>query len=143
MPVKKIEFTRLEQLTLRSGKPALTHLAPHVGKVYVASITRDGCSACERHKPKIERLAQSLAEKYGDKVVFSRVHVNYSPKNSEESMRSKDVFGHYFYPTTLILLKTKDRGPIEYYRNISPRMTELKKNIEHACKTATLLEQST
>jgi len=143
MQVKKIEFTRLEQLILRTGKPALSHLAPDVGKVYVVSITRDGCPACKRHKPKIERLTQSLTEKYGDKVVFSRVHVNYSPEDSEESVRSKDVFGHYFYPTTLILLKAKDRGPIEYCRNVSPRMSELRNNIEHACKTTLLLEQGT
>jgi hypothetical protein len=52
------------------------------------------------------------------------------------------VFGHYFYPTALILLRTRDRGAIEYYRNASPQMDELRKNIEAALKTATMIKKT-
>jgi hypothetical protein len=53
------------------------------------------------------------------------------------------MFGHYFYPTNLILLRTKDRGAIEYYRNASPDMRELGKNIEAAVETATMMKKET
>jgi len=63
-------------------------------------------------------------------VVFARIHVRQPLGSQEESLRSKDVFGHYFYPTNLILLRTVDRGAIEFYKNASPEMDELEKNIE-------------
>jgi thiol-disulfide isomerase/thioredoxin len=140
MPINKIEFTQIEK-TAKTNKTALDQLASDFGRVYVVSITRDGCPACQKHKPKIDKLAKSIAKKYGKKVVFIQIHVKYSPTDDKESLRSKDLFGHYFYPTTLILLRTRDRGAIELYRNVSPRVSELGKNIEAACKIAVMFEK--
>jgi len=141
MLINKIEFTKLEKKISETGKSLLDYLAPNFGKIYVIAISRDGCSACEKQKPKLNELAKSTAEKYGGKVVFTQVHVRQPPGSQEESLRSKDVFGHYFYPTNMILLRTVDRGAIEYYRNVSPEMDELKKNIEIAVEIATMIEK--
>jgi len=137
MPTNVFEFTKLE----KSGKPALDFLAPKIGKVYVVAITRDGCPACAKQKPKLDRLAASLEAKHGDRVVFTRIHVNYSPDSQQESLRSKDLLRHYFYPTNLILIRSKDRGTIEYYRNAGPDMRELLKNIEKAVEVAEFFEK--
>jgi thiol-disulfide isomerase/thioredoxin len=137
MPTNVIEFTELE----KADKSPLDFLAPKIGVVYVVAITRDGCPVCARQKPKLERLATSLKSKHGDRVVFARIHVNYSSDFQEESLRSKDVLRHYFYPTSLILVKSKDRGAIEYYRNIGPDMRELRKNIERAIEVAKFFEK--
>lgn len=141
MPISKIEFTKLEKEVSDSKKPILHHLAQDIGKAYVVSITRDGCPACKRQKPRMIKLKKSTAEKYGNKVVFTEVHVNYRPGQDKESQRSKNLFGHYFYPTNLILLRTGDRGAIEYYRNVSAPMAELKRNIQAAFETATMIEK--
>ena len=135
MPTNVIEFTELE----KADKSPLDFLAPKIGAVYVVAITRDGCPACAKQKPKLERLATSLKSKHGDRVVFARIHVNYSPDSQEESLRSKDLLRHYFYPTNLILVKSQDRGVIEYYRNTGPDMRELQKNIERAVEVAGFL----
>lgn len=141
MPISKIEFTELEKEVSDSKKPILHHLAQDIGKVYVVSIIRDGCPACKKQKPRIEKLAEYVAGKYGNKVIFTQIHVNYSPGEDKESQRSKNLFGHYFYPTNLILLRTADRGAIEYYRNASAPMAELKRNIQAAFETATMIEK--
>ncbi len=137
MPTSVIEFTELE----KAGKSPLDFLAPKIGKVYVVAITRDGCPACMKQKPKLDRLAASLESKHGDRLVFAGIHVNYSPDSQKESLRSKDVLRHYFYPTNLILVKSKDRGTIEYYRSTSPDMRELRKNIEKAVEVAKFFEK--
>jgi len=137
MPTNVIEFTKLEV----ASKSSLDLLAPKLGKVYVIAITRDGCPACVKQKPKLDRLAKSLEAKHGDKVVFARIHVNYSPKSQEESLRSKGLLRHYFYPTNLILVRSKDRGAVEYYRNSAPDMRELGKNIERALEVARFFEK--
>ncbi|UCB60114.1 MAG: hypothetical protein JSW72_08395, partial [Candidatus Bathyarchaeota archaeon] len=93
-------------------------------------------------KPQLDKLAKTVSTKHGDKVVFSRMHIKYGEGSTEESLRSKDVFGHYFYPTILVLLKTRDRGAIEYYRNASPDMDELRKNIKIALDIAESIEKS-
>lgn len=137
MPTNVVEFAKLE----KSGKPALDFLAPKIGKVYVVAITRDGCPACAKQKPKLDRLAANLETKHRDRVVFTRIHVNYSPDSQQESLRSKDLLRHYFYPTNLILIRSKDRGAIEYYRNAGPTMRELLKNIEKAVEVAEFFEK--
>lgn len=141
MLIKKIEFTKLEKEISETDKSTLNHLAPDIGKVYVIAITRDGCPACEKQKPKLNELAKGTAETHGNKVVVTRIHVRQTSGSREESLRSKDVFGHYFYPTNLILLRTTDRGAIEFYRNVSPEMNELQKNIEIAVEVATMIEK--
>ncbi|MDH5266259.1 MAG: thioredoxin family protein [Candidatus Bathyarchaeota archaeon] len=143
MLINKIEFTILENDISETGKSLLDYLAPDIGKVYVIAITRDGCPACEKQKPKLNELAKSISKKYGDKVVFTRIHVRQPVGSQEESSRSKDMLRHYFYPTNVIALRTKDRGSIEYYRNVSPEMEELKKNIEIAVEIATMIEKQT
>ena len=137
MPTSVVEFSKLE----KTGKSPLDFLAPKIGKVYVVAITRDGCPACVKQKPKLDRLAAGLEAKHGDKVVFTRIHVSYSPDSQQESLRSKDMLRHYFYPTNLILIRSKDRGAIEYYRNTGPDMRELLKNIEKAVEVARFLEK--
>jgi thiol-disulfide isomerase/thioredoxin len=137
MPTNVIEFTKLE----KTGKSALDFLASKIGKVYVVAITRDGCPACAKQKPKLDKLATSMEAKHGDRVVFTRVHVNYSPDSQQESLRSKDLLRHYFYPTNLILIRSRDRGAIEYYRNAGPDMRELLKNVEKAVEIAKFFEK--
>jgi len=134
MPINKVEFAELEKKVTGKGKPALDFLAPKVGKAYSVAITRDGCPACEKQKPKLDKLATALAQRHGDKVIFTRIHVKYTPEYQEESKRSKRILGHYFYPTNMILFRTHDLGAIEYYRNSSPAMSELEKSIEIAIK---------
>jgi len=138
MTVKVIEFTTLE----KTSKPLWDSLAPKMGVVYVVAITRDGCPACKKQKPKLDKLAADLAERHGNRVVFTRIHVNYSSESQEESLRSKDLLRHYFYPTNLVLIRSKDRGVIEYCRNASLGMSELKRNIEKAVEVAKFFEKS-
>ena len=141
MKVDKIEFSKLEKDISETGKSYLDCLAPDIGKVYVVSITRDGCPACEKQKPKLSELAKTIEERHGDKTVFTRIHVRQSSGSTEESLRAKDILSHYFYPTNLILLRTMDRGAIELYRNVSPAMDELEKNIETATEIAAMIEK--
>jgi len=141
MKANKIEFNKLEKEIAGTRKSHLDYLAPDIGKIYVVAITRDGCPACEKQKPKLQELAKTIEERHGDKVVFTRIHVKQPSGSQEESLRSKDVFGHYFYPTNLILLRTVDRGAIEFYKNASPEMDELEKNIEVAVKIAKMIEK--
>lgn len=140
MKIDKIEFTTLEEELSKTGKPLLDYLAPEIGKAYVVAITRERCPACHKQKRKLDRLAATMKQKHRDKLVFIRIHVKRPPTSEEESLRSKNTFGHYFYPTNLILIRTKDRGAIEYYRNVSPVMSELGRNIETAVETATMIK---
>ncbi len=131
-----LAFTALENALAESGESFRDYLAPEFGKVYVVTITRDNCSACEKHKPKLKRLFKTVTAKQGDKVVFIQVHVKQPRGNQRESIRSKNMFGHYFYPTDLLLLKTADRGSVEIYRNVSPTMKELEANINANLRVA-------
>ncbi len=139
MRVNVSEFGELERKL--GEKLPIDFLAPEVGKVYVIAITRDGCPACRKQKPKLDRLAAVIRKRHGSRVMFTRVHVKYLNYSQEESLRSKDVFGHYFYPTNLILLRTADRGVFEYYRAAAPRISELERNIESAVRIAVMLEK--
>jgi hypothetical protein len=130
MSANKIEFVRLEKEVSETGKPFRELLAPELGKAYVIAITRDNCPACTKQKPKLDNLAKTMLRKHRNNLVFTRIHIIRPPDSEEESQRSKNLLGHYFYPTNLILIRTKDRGAVECYRNISPRMSELKRNIE-------------
>lgn len=141
MIINEMEFTELEKEIAKTNKSALDWLATEIGKAYVVSITREGCPSCEEQKPKIEELAKVMSEKHGSNVVFSRIHVQYSRENDQESLRSKDVLDHYFYPTSMILIRTRDRGAIRYYWNVEPEMDELEKNIGLALEIAELIEK--
>jgi thiol-disulfide isomerase/thioredoxin len=141
MQIENIEFTKLERELSEANKSFLDYLGPDVGKVYVVAITRERCPACQKQKPRLDKLAAALKQKHKDKVVFTRIHVRRPPTSEKESLRSKDMFGHYFYPTNLILLRTEDRGAIEYYRSTSPTMSELGRNIESAVETAEMLKK--
>lgn len=139
MTIATVEFTEFEKKLQKTKKVPLDTLAPALGKVHVIAITRDGCPNCEEQKPKLDKLAAEIADKHGDKVVFTRIHIKYTPESKEESLRAKDVFHHYFYPTNLILVRSRDRGAFELYRNAGPPMTELAKNIAAATETAVML----
>jgi len=139
MSVATLEFVELEQRLRKTKKTHTDFLAPELGKAYVVAICRDGCPNCEEQKPKLDKLAAKLVQKHGDSVVFSRVHVKYAQNLKEESAQAKNVFHHYFYPTNLILIRSRDRGAFELYRNAGPEMTELEKNIESAVETAAML----
>jgi thiol-disulfide isomerase/thioredoxin len=143
MIIDVVEFRSLEKKMSSTQKQSIDFLAPTLGKAYVVTITRDGCPACEKQKPKLDELAASAVKKYGDRVVFTRIHINYSSDSVEESLRSKTMFKHYFYPTNLILLRTVDRGAIEYYRNVAPEMKEIDKNLQHAVEVAAMLAEQT
>jgi thiol-disulfide isomerase/thioredoxin len=134
MPIIQVEFTELEKRVMETKRRAIDLLAKDFGKAYVVAITRDGCPACERQKPKLNELAKTLSKKHGDKLAFIRIHINQAAGDTTESMRAKDVFNHYFYPTNLILYRTEDRGAIEFYRNVAPRMSELRRNTEIVLK---------
>ena len=141
MPIRKIEFAELEKEVKTTAKPLLDLLAPTMGKAYVVAITRDGCPSCEKQKSPLNKLARTMTQRHGNALAFTRIHVKYTPKSQEESKRSKTLLGHYFYPTTLILLRTRDRGAIEYHRTVSPTMRELKKNTEIAIEIAKMIEK--
>jgi thiol-disulfide isomerase/thioredoxin len=143
MPINQVEFIELEKHVSKKAKPALQLLAPELGKVYIIAITRDNCPACKRQKPKLDKLAKDMEEKHGNNAVFTSIHVKQLHGDTSESQRAKTMLNHYFYPTNLILIKTKDRGTIEYYRNASPTMSELGRNIENALETATMLAKET
>lgn len=134
MPIIQVEFTELEKQVSKTKRPAIDLLAKDSGKAYVVAITRDGCPACEKQKPKLNELANTLSKKHGGKLTFIRIHINQFSGDTTESIRAKDLFNHYFYPTDLILYRTEDRGVIEFYRNVAPRMSELKRNIEIVLK---------
>ncbi|MCW3981798.1 MAG: thioredoxin family protein [Candidatus Bathyarchaeota archaeon] len=136
MTVNVIEFAALQEQLVATSGTLLGYLAPDVGKVYVVAVTRDACSACEKQKPKLSELSKDTGQKHQDSVVFTRIHVGYSENSKEESRRSKDILGHYFYPTNMVLIRTPDRGPIELYRNVASSMDELGKNIEKALEIA-------
>jgi thiol-disulfide isomerase/thioredoxin len=141
MKPKTIEFKDLERKIAATGKSFRDILAVEIGKTYVIAITRDGCPACERQKPKLDKLADTFPAEKNDKTVFVRVHVKYSEDFREESLRSKDVLGHYFFPTSIILVRTRDRGAIELFRSVSLRMSELKRNIMMATEIADMLSK--
>ncbi len=143
MNINRIEFTELEKETSTSDKSFSEILAPEYGKVYIVAITRDGCSACARQEPRLENLAKAMVARHRNKTVFTRIHINRPPSSEEESLRSKNLLGHYFYPTNLILIRTRDRGAIECYKNIAPRMGELKKIIESLIVVATAIAEDT
>ncbi len=140
MKTKAIEFEDLERKVSAKGKSFRDILATEMGKAYVIAISRDGCPACESQKPKLDKLAETFAaEKDNDKTIFIRIHVKYSKNSREEALRSRDVLGHYFFPTNIILVRTRDRGAIELFRSVEPRMSELKRNIIMAMKIADML----
>ncbi len=143
MQTNVIEFSKLEKELEKTQKSPLNYLTPEIGKINVIAITREGCSGCEKQKPKLDELLKAAAKKHGAKVMLTRIHVKHNPSFNEESLRSKDMLGHYFYPTNLVLLRTADRGPIEYYRNVNPNMEELRKNIENALEIAKMFEKET
>lgn len=140
MPVCNVEFEELEKTDI-GAKTILDHLAPSIGVAYVLAITRDGCSACEKQKPKFHELAKNMEHIHGDKVVFKNIHVKTPSGSNEESLRCKNMFHHYFYPTNLILLRTRDRDVIEYYRNVSTEIEELRKNIEIVLKIVKMIKE--
>lgn len=139
MAIHRLEFTELEGLLRQSRSSWLNVLAPDVGKAFVVAITRDGCAVCERHKPKLEKLAEELNSKHGKNVAFTTVHINWREDFNDESQRSKEVMHHYFYPTDLVLVRTRDMGVVEYYRATAPRLSDLKRSILSAAKAAEYL----
>jgi len=134
MSIRKIEFADFEKQVHKVQKPPIELIGLETGKVYVVTITRDGCPACQRQKPKMEKLATEFAAKNAEKVVFIQINVKHPTEKNAESLRSKEMLGHYFYPTNVIIVRTKDRGAIELYKAASPRISELKRNIEVATK---------
>lgn len=134
--MKTIEFKNLEK-ALRGKKTSWRELlAPAAGGAAVVTISRDGCKGCELQKPALKKLEAALAPKYGKRLTFSVVHVAWAPGAAEESVRSKKLLGHYFYPCTVILIRTRDLGPAEYYRCGYPSPAELKKYCALALRAA-------
>ncbi len=141
MPITQIKFTELENTLADTNFLFSDYLAPDIGRAYVISITRDGCPACDKQKPQLQNLASELTKNHRNKVAFTQIHVRHPAGDQTESVRSKHLLGHYFYPTTLILLRSHDTGVFEYYRSVSPLMDELKRNIKGAIQIAEFLEE--
>jgi hypothetical protein len=141
MAINEVEFADLAKEIVKTAKPVSDYLASKLGKTHVIAITRNGCPACEKQKPNLDKLAAALTQKHGDKVIFTRILVKQTANSREESTRSKELLGHYFYPTNMILFRTHDRGAIEYYRNSSTTMSELKRNIEIAIRIVTMIQK--
>lgn len=140
--MKVIRFADLEK-RLHGKKASWKELlAPETGSVSVLSIGRDGCPGCVRQKPALARLAKSMTGKYGGRISFSRIHINCPGGSREESVRSKKTLGHYFYPTIAILIRSEDTGPVEYYRAISPAMSELRRHASNALRAAEALKKT-
>ena len=134
--MKTIEFKTLEK-ALRGKKTSWREvLAPAAGGAAVVTISRDGCKGCELQKPVLEKLAAALEAKHRGRITFSTVHIAWAPGAAEESLRSKKLLGHYFYPCTVILIRTRDLGPAEYYRCGYPSAGELKKYCALALRAA-------
>ncbi len=141
MGIKTIEFVELEKQIQQKRTSFKDILAQELGKAYAIAITRDGCPACEKQKPKLEKLAVRMAQQHGNKIIFLRVHVKRPASSDTESLRSKDVLGHYFYPTNLVIVRTRDKGAFELYRSISPRMSELERSINASVEIAATMEK--
>jgi hypothetical protein len=127
MAIDKINFIDLENQSSKTGESPLDYLATDLGKVYTVTITRDGCPACEKQKAKLIDLVNFMEKKFDGEVVFIQIHVSRPFNSEEESLRSKKLLGHYFYPTNLVLLRSRDRGAFEYYRCVSPDIQDLEK----------------
>ncbi len=138
MKTTTIEFKDLEKKVSAKGNSFRDILATQMGKTYVIVISRDSCPACESQKPRFDRLAESFSS---DKAIFMRIHVKFSKDYREEPLRSKAVLGHYFFPTNIILVRTRDEGAIELYRSVEPRMSELKRNVKLAIDIADMLAE--
>ena len=137
--MKVIKFRDLEE-RLRGKKASWKDLlAPKAGAVSVLMIGRDGCGGCNRIKPLLEKLAKSMAAKHAGRISFSRIHISCPGGSREESLRSKAALGHYYYPTTVILVRSRDLGPFEYYRAISPSLSELRRSASGALRAAEAL----
>lgn len=135
--MKTIEFTLLEKKLGRKGfwREAL---GPAPGKVSVVTISRDGCPGCVKIKPVLAAVEKTLAPR--GKVSLTTIHIAYKPGDAAESLRSKRLLGHYFYPCTIILIRTRDLGAMEYYRCGSPTAADLKKHINLALSAAGMLK---
>jgi len=138
--MKTLKFNELEKRLGVTRSPWRELLAPVSGKVAVLAIGRDGCPGCVRLKPALAGLAKTLAAGHPGRISFASVHVSCPKGSREESLRSKKTFGHYFYPTVIILIRAKDIGPVEYYRAISPSMSELKRHASNALRAADSLK---
>lgn len=131
--VETFEFKRLIDDLPRGNH--IEKLVKELGVVYVTSITRDGCSGCAEQKPLFRELADKATAKHQEKLVFSNIHVRYSPNDESESAESKKVLGHAAYPTYMIHVKSK-WGPLEVYRAIYPSMDELERQVENTLDLA-------
>jgi len=103
--------------------------------VYVYALTRDLCSGCEIQKPLYEKLAQTLTEKYGNRVRFARIHVPQTENFRDELKDFRRFLKFAAYPTYVILLKT-ELGILETYRGIEPPMDEVARHVELAIELA-------
>jgi len=139
--MKVIRFADLEK-RLRGKKGQWKELfAPAAGAVSIIAIGRDGCPGCARQEPALARLAKSMTARHGGRISFSRIHISCPGGSREESLRSKKALGHYFYPTAVILIRSNDTGPVEYYRAISPAMSELRMHASNALRAAEALNK--
>ena len=130
-PVTKLELKTFAQ----SGLDPISSIVKDYGKVYVTSITRDGCSGCDEQKSLFRDLATRLDGQHFGKVAFSNLHIQYTEGDARMSEEAKRMFHHGSYPTYMIHVKSK-YGPLEHYRAAYPRMEELEKQINNAFELA-------
>ncbi len=138
MAVRVIKFKTLEKnLSGRAGWKEL--LCPSAGSVLALLIGRDGCPGCVKFKPAFEKLARAFAGRRGRPAKFARIHISCPGGSMTESIRAKKLLGHYFYPTAVVLARSKDLGVFEYHRAISPSIPELQRAVTAALRAAKIL----
>lgn len=134
--MKTIQFKTLEQHLQGKKVSWKDFFIPTAGGATVVTICRDACKGCELLEPVLKQLEKNMISKHGRKISFSKIHVSCQNGSMEESLRSKKTLGHYFYPNTIILIRTKDMGLVEYYRCGYPSAAELRKYVGRALRTA-------
>lgn len=134
MAIRVIDFEVLEKkLRCRAGWKEF--FAPAAGGVTVLAISRDGCPGCVKFKPVFKRLAAGSAIS----ISFFSIHISCPGGSMAGSLRAKKLLGHYFYPSVVVLVRSRDLGVFEYYRSISPSAAELKRKLSAALRAAKML----
>ncbi len=135
MPITRLTYEEFAAKTQESPGDPLAPMVNRERTVYVYALTRDRCTGCEIQRPLYEKLANSIQEKYGDKVKFSSIHVSEAEQFREKLQDFRRMLRFAAYPTYLILLKT-EFGTVETYRGIEPPMEEIAHNIDIAIELA-------
>ena len=135
MPLTRLRYEEFVKAAEQSGSNPFATFVQEEKTVYVYALTRDRCSGCEIQRPLFEKLADSIQQKYGDRVRFNTIHVSGEQRFRESLQDFRRMLKFAAYPTYLILLKT-EVGIVEVYRGIEPPMEEIARSIGTALELA-------